>query len=543
MNADPHSRDRKTPGRPAAQDVALLPLNQLVWTLSGFMLATYLSILNQTSLTTAMPRIIADLGGFDRYAWASSAYLLAAAVSAPVAGRLSDLYGRKLLLMLGLGVFILGSLLTGMSGSMTQLIAFRAVQGLGGGVIVVSCFVAIIDLVPPEKRGRIQGLAALVFVMAAVTGPPLGGFITDLLSWNWVLLVNVPAGTLVLLLALKSKYPRLNTGRDASNPDYLGMLTLVLGVVSLLLALSWAGQEGGWGSPVVLGLFAFGLAMAAVFVMVELKSAAPVMPIDLYRNRTVASAAALNFLAGFGLYGTALFAPLFLQAVLGATAAGSGGVLAPMMLGIVFGGILSGLVLTLIKAGYRTNAVLSAVALSVGMYLVATLDQEAGLGRTMAFLAVAGLGIGGALATANVAVRHFVPQGMQTLTASTLQFYRFLSGTLGLAFLGSVLNLRFSARLDGMMPESLRNALDPDVLDRIRQNLRVLVDPAAAEELAADAAAAGGAGAGTAEELVAVLDGALAGAVQDVFMAGMAVTAFAVLAALFLKNASTGNGE
>ena len=541
MIGDPHSRDRKTLGRPAAQDVAFLPLNQLVWTLSGFMLATYLSILNQTSLTTAMPRIIAELGGFDRYAWASSAYLLAAAVSAPVAGRLSDRYGRKLLLMLGLSVFILGSLLTGMSGSMTQLIAFRGVQGLGGGVIVVSCFVAIIDLVPPEKRGRVQGLAALVFVMAAVTGPPLGGFITDLLSWNWVLLVNVPAGTLVLLLALKSKYPRLNTSRNASNPDYLGMLTLVLAVVSLLLALSWAGQEGGWGSPVVVGFFAFGLVMAAVFVMVELKSAAPVMPIDLYRNRTVASAAALNFLAGFGLYGAALFAPLFLQAVLGATAAGSGGVLAPMMLGIVFGGILSGLVLTLIKAGYRTNAVLSAVALSVGMYLVATLDQEAGLGRTMAFLAVAGLGIGGALATANVAVRHFVPQGMQTLTASTLQFYRFLSGTLGLAFLGSVLNLRFSARLDGMMPESLRNALDPDLLDRIRQNLRVLVDPSAAEDLAAEAAANGVDGAGTAGELIAVLDGALAGAVQDVFMAGMAVTAFAVLAGLFLKNASTGN--
>lgn len=491
MNAESDPRDSKTPGQPVTQDAVSLPNIQVAWTVSGFMLATFLSILNQTSLTTAMPRIVAELGGFDRYAWASSAYLLAAAISAPIAGRLSDLYGRKRLLMLGLTVFILGSLLAGMSGSMTQLIAFRGMQGIGGGIIVVSCFLAIIDLFPPEKRGRIQGLAALVFVMAAVTGPPLGGFITDVLSWNGVLLINVPAGTLILLLVLKLKYPRLNSSRNTSNPDYLG----------------------------------------------------------LHRNRTVAASAALNFLAGFGLYGAALFAPLFLQVVLGTTATGSGGVLTPMVLGIVLGGILSGLILSLTKAGYRTNAVLSAVALSAGMYLVATLDQAAGLGRAMAFLAVVGLGIGGALATANLAVRHFVPHSMQTITASTLQFYRFLSGALGLAFLGSVLNLRFSARLDGMMPETLRNALDPDFLGRIKQNLRLLVDPAAAEDLAADAAGKGGAGAkgsdgaGMAEELITVLDAALVGAVQDVFMVGMAVTALAILAGLFLKSRYSGEND
>ncbi len=478
MSADSSSRDSRTSGQPDSQDFVSLPGRQLAWTVSGFMLAMFLSILNQTSLTTAMPRIIADLGGFDRYAWASSAYLLAAAISALVAGRLADLFGRKRLLMLGLSIFMLGALLAGLSGSMTQLIAYRGVQGIGGGVIVVSCFVAIIDLFPPEKRGRFQGLAALVFVMAAVMGPPLGGFITDVLSWNWVLLINIPAGTIILLLVMKLKYPRLNTSRNPSSPENL----------------------------------------------------------RIYRNRTVAASAALNFLAGIGLYGAALFSPLFLQVVLGATATGSGGVLMPMVLGIVFGGILSGGVLSLAKSGYRTGAVMSAVVLSVGMYLVATLDQEAGLGRVMAFLAVVGFGIGGAIATANVAVRHFVPQNMQTLTTSTVQFYRFLSGALGLAFLGSVLNLRFSARLDGMMPESLSRSLDPDLLDRIKQNLRVLVDPAAARDLAADAASRGDGGAGMAEQLIALLDGALVGAVQDVFMVGMAVTALAILAGLLLRN-------
>ncbi len=485
MSADSSSRDRKTPGQPDSQDFVSLPGRQLAWTVSAFLLAMYLSILNQTSLTTAMPRIIADLGGFDRYAWASSAYLLAATISALFAGRMADLFGRKFLLILGLSIFMLGSLLAGMSGSMTQLIAFRGVQGLGGGIIVVSCFVAIIDLFPPEKRGRFQGLAALVFVMAAVIGPPLGGLITDVLSWNWVLLMNIPTGTLILLLTMKLKYPRVNSSWNASSPNYRG----------------------------------------------------------IYRNRTVVASAALNFLAGFGLYGTALFAPLFLQVVLGATATGSGGVLMPMVLGIVFGGILSGGVLSLAKAGYRTNAVLSALVLSVGMFLVATLDQEAGLGRVMAFLAVVGLGIGGALATANVAVRHFVPQSLQTLTASTIQFYRFLSGALGLAFLGSVLNLRFSARLDGMMPESLSRSLDPDLLDRIKQNLRVLIDPEAARDLAADVASRGDGGAGMAEQLIAVLDAALVGAIQDVFVVGMAVTAFAILAGLFLYNTHTSKND
>ena len=307
------------------------------------MLAMFLAILSQTNLTTAMPRIIAELGGFDRYAWASATYLVAAAIVAPIAGRLSDLYGRKSFLILGLSVFMLGSILASTSRSMTQLIAFRSVQGLGGGIIVVSCVVAIADLFSPDKRGRFQGLAALVFGMASVIGPPLGGFITDRFSWNWVLLINVPAGIPVLLLVLR--FPRRNSRPDISHLDYPGMLTLILAVVSILLALSWGGIENGWDSPVVLGLLGLGLVMATVFVFIELKSESPIMPLEIYRDRMVVAAAALTFLTGFSLYGAALFTPLFFQVIAGATATRSGSVLTPMMLGIVFGGIVSGLTL------------------------------------------------------------------------------------------------------------------------------------------------------------------------------------------------------
>ena len=324
--------------------------------------------------------------------------------------------------------------------------------------------------------------------------------------------------------------------------DYLGMLLLILAVVSLLLACAHVGGEEGLGSPVILGLLAFGLTMGAVFAWIELRSRAPIMPVTLFRNRAVAAFAALNFLAGFGLYGAALFAPLFLQVILGTTGAGSGGVLVPMMLGIVFGGILSGLVLSLISANYRLQAVLSAVAISGGLFLMTTLDEEAGLGQAMVILAIAGLGVGGALATANAAIQHHVPARMLPAATSMLQFYRFLSGTLGLAFLGSVLNMRFSARLEGAIPETLRSALTPDFLDRIKQNLRILIDPEASRALATGYFENEVEGAETLEQLVPLLNEALVGAVQDVFMVTTAVTAIAVFAGLLMKQSDDGNG-
>lgn len=403
MNAESMPRDGKTTDQSATQDFVSLPGRQLAWTVLGVMLA----MLSQTNLTTAMPRIIAELGGFDRYAWASAAYLVAATIAAPIAGRLSDLYGRKSFLILGLSVFMLGSILASTSRSMTQLIAFRSVQGLGGGIIVVSCLVAIADLFSPDKRGRFQGLAALVFGMTSVIGPPLGGFITDRFSWNWVLLINVPAGIPVLLLVLR--FPRRNSRPDISHLDYPGMLTLILAVVSILLALSWGGIENGWDSPVVLGLLGLGLVMATVFVFIELKSESPIMPLEIYRDRMVVAAAALTFLTGFSLYGAALFTPLFFQVTAGATATRSGSVLTPMMLGIVFGGIVSGLTLRRATANYRLQAILSAVAVSGGMSLLSTLDKNTNLGLAMGFLAITGLGIGGALATSNVAVQNSVP--------------------------------------------------------------------------------------------------------------------------------------
>ena len=334
MNGSPNSGT--TANQSAAGDFVPLPRKQLLVALTGMVLAMLLAALSQTIVATAMPRIIIDLGGFDRYTWASTAYLVGSAVAVPVVGRLSDLYGRRIFFLLGVAVFMIGSVATGMSRTMTQLIAFRAVQGIGGGIIMTASLVAIADLFPPQERGKFQGLFALVYGVASVIGPTLGGFITDNLSWNWIFLFNVPAGIPVFLLIART-FPQIRPEIEKRSPDYPGMATLTLAMVPILLALSWGGVQYAWSSPQTIGFLAFGLAMAAAFLVIESRSDAPVMPLDVYRHRTVAVSVTVTFLGGLGMYGSIMFVPLFFQGVLGASATSSGGFLTPMLLAVCSG--------------------------------------------------------------------------------------------------------------------------------------------------------------------------------------------------------------
>ena len=260
MNGGPKSEP--TADQSEASDFVSLPRRQLLVALSGVMLAMLLAALSQTIVATAMPRIITDLGGFDRYTWASTAYLVAAAVAIPIVGRLSDLYGRKIFFLLGITIFMIGSVPTGLSQTMTQLIAFRAIQGIGGGIIMTTSLVAIADLFPSQERGKLQGLISLVYGIASVVGPALGGFITDNLSWNWIFLFNVPAGIPVLLLIART-FPQIGPEVRKRSLDYPGMATLILAIVPILLALSWGGVQYEWDSPQTIGFLAFGLAMVA----------------------------------------------------------------------------------------------------------------------------------------------------------------------------------------------------------------------------------------------------------------------------------------
>ena len=433
---------------------------------------------------------------------------------------------------MGITVFMIGSVPTGMSQTMTQLIAFRAIQGIGGGIIMTTSFVAIADLFPPEERGKFQGLIGLVFGMASVIGPTLGGVITDNLSWNWIFLFNVPAGIPVLLLVART-FPRIRPEVEKRSLDYPGMATLILAVVPILLALSWGGVQYAWSSPQTIGFLAFGLAMAAAFVVIESRSESPIMPLDVYRHRTVAVSMIVMFLSGLAMYSSIMFVPLFFQGVLGVSATSSGSFLTPMMLAVAFGAILSGLLLQ--RTGrYRIQALFSTGLMTVGMFLISSMNEETSFAGAVGYIVIMGLGLGGTLPVFTVAVQNSVPFRFRGLATSMLMFYRLVGGMMGLAVLGVVLTKRFSWRLEGALSDTVRASLSPGRLDAIKNNPQVLFDPSTTDMLRAEFTEAGADGVRMADSLLDSLNSALAGAVGDTLTVGAVAISLSIVAVLFL---------
>ena len=506
-----------------------LPPRQLVLASSGILLAMFLSIFSQTIVATAMPRIIADLGGFDRYTWPATAYLVATAVAVPIVGRLSDVYGRRAFLILGLVIFTLFSIPAGLSQSMNQLVASRLLQGIGGGLVTASSFTAAADLFPPEGRGRFEAYAGLTSGIAAVSGPLLGGFITDHFGWSWIFLLNVPAGLVVL--AIVPAFPKIRSEASGQRLDYPGMATLVLAVASLMVGLSWTDDS----TVTPTGLVAFGVVMAIMFMFTQSRSEHPIMPLEVFRNRTTTAALTATLLSGFGLYGSLLFTPLFLQGTLNTSAADSGRVLAPVVVGLVLGRALTGQIIARTAGYYRAQAVAGSGILAAGMYLLSTLNEATSLAWAMGSVFLVGIGVGGTLSTFRLAIQNAVPFSLVGAATAALQFCRLISGTVGLAVLGTVLSRSLSARLDAALSASVKTALPPGRLDAIKNDPRALLDPAAADALMAGLGDIGPDGVRVGDALLNSLNGALAGAVGDVFILSTSFVVLSVMAAVFLR--------
>ncbi len=501
--------------------------------MAGVLLAMFLAALDQTVVATAMPQIILDLGGFDRYTWVTTAYLVASTAAVPIVGRLTDIYGRKLFYVGGIAVFLVGSVLAGTSQTMNQLIAFRALQGLGGGVIMANSFVAIADLFPPETRGKYQGFIGVVFGMSSVLGPTLGGFITDNLSWNWVFFVNIPIGIPVLLL-ITLLFPKIAPEVESRKLDYAGMVTLVLAVVPTLLALSWGGVHYGWASPQVIGTLLFGALMAVTFVFVEARTESPIMPLEIYRNRMVAVSLIVTFLTGFGMFGGTVFIPLFFQGVLGASATSSGSFLTPMMLGIVVGATVSGQLLSRTGERYRIQALIGTAIMAMGMYLVSTMSETTSFARAVGYIVVMGIGLGTTLPLFMLAVQNSIPFRLMGAATSALQFYRSVGGMLGLAILGAVMVNRFASNLEASLPSRVQEVLPIDRLNALKENPQELLDPNSMASLEPIFAAAGPGGTQLAEQFLVALRTSLAGAIGDVFAVSVLLVAASVVASAFL---------
>ena len=510
------------------------PKQQAMAALTCVVLAMSLGALSQTLVATTLPLIVADLGGFDRYTWVATSYMVAATVAFPVVGSLSDAFGRRRCLVVGITVFILGSFLVGLSASIEQMIAFRTIQGLGGGTVMTCCYVALADLFPPEERGKYHGMIGAVYGVALVAGPLLGGIVADLASWEWAfLLIGIAGIPLVCLTAWI--YPASNRAARSGKLDVAGMVTLALALVPILLALSSGGVHYAWTAPEIILLLTFGLIMAAIFLIIESRAASPIMPLDIYADRVVSVALLVMFLVSLGLYGCVLFLPLFFQSVQGASATASGTLLVPMLFSMALGGIITGQMLSRMGGGYQGQAVANTGLMALGMYLISTIEPDTSLLVCEVYIVIAGLGFGGAVATLSVAVQNSVPFESVGVATSALQFCRSLGGMLGLAVLGVVLSRRFASWLDASTPDSVKAALSPAQYEGLKADPDALVDPSAAEALRADLQASGPDGSELAELLLEALQQALAGALNDVFLLVAALTALSFAFALLFR--------
>src|SRR5438105_9514697 len=357
---------------------ATVSRQRLVSILIGVLLGMLLASLDQTVVGTALPRIVANLGGLDHYAWVVTAFLLASTVSVPVWGKLSDIYGRRTFFILGMVIFLVGSALAGTSQNMTELIIYRGIQGLGAGGMMPIALAIIGDLFPPAERGKWQGLFVAVFGLSAIIGPTLGGWITDNWGWRWVFYVNMPVGIIAILTA-GFVLPKLVTRREHII-DYLGSVTLVAGTVPLLLAFSWAGTQYAWDSWQIIGLFAFSVVMLIIFVLIETRAAEPIISPRLFKNSIFVVSVIATFLVSAAMFGAILYLPLFVQGVLGDSATNSGIVLTPMMIGFMISSIVGGQLLS--RTGrYKILAMGGFIVGAVGMFLlsrmtVSTSEEE-----------------------------------------------------------------------------------------------------------------------------------------------------------------------
>ena len=425
---------------------------QIMVIMGGLMIGMLLAALDQTIVSTALPTIVGDLGGLNHISWVVTSYLLASTVTTPLYGKISDLYGRKLIFQFAIVVFLIGSALAGLSQNMTELIGFRFVQGLGAGGLMSLAMTIIGDVVPPRQRGRYQGYLGAVFALASVIGPLAGGFFVDNLSWRWVFYVNLPVGAVALVVT--SIVLDLPHRRVAHAIDWAGALLLVATVTSLLLAVTWGGTQYAWTSPVIIGLALAGLALLPVFVAQELRHPEPVLPPRLFRNGVFAVATATMFVVGFALFGGIVYLPLFLQVVNGRSATNAGLLLLPLILGIVSMSVASGRAIT--RTGrYKVFPVVGMLVMATGMYLLSTMGSGTTAVTSAAFMFVLGLGLGMVMQVLVLAVQNAVERRDLGSATGVATFLRSMGGSFGVAVYGAVLSNRLRANLADLLPHGL----------------------------------------------------------------------------------------
>jgi len=410
----------------------------------GVMLALLLASLDQTIVGTAMPRIISELNGLDRYAWVTTAYLVTSTVMTPIAGKLGDLFGRKPFILTGIVGFMAMSWLCGASQDMNQLVFFRGAQGLFGGMLFASVFTVVADIFPPEQRARMQGLFGSVFGISSIFGPTLGGWITDHLGWRWVFFVNVPVGVLAIAL-IAATLPFVRSQARLRDIDFLGAVTMAAGLTPILIGLTITNTHS-WSSPEVLGLIASGLVLMALFMVVEGRTKEPIVPLDLWKNRVYTVATLVGVLTSFGMFGTIIFVPLVFQGVLGQSATNSGTLITPMMFGLIGASMATGQLMVRIKQ-YRYLGTLGVLLAAFGFYLLSTVTVHSTQLLVTEALVVVGIGLGITFPLYITSLQSAVDRRYLGVVSSNTQFWRNVGGTIATAIFGSILASRLPVNI------------------------------------------------------------------------------------------------
>ncbi len=501
--------------------------------LAAVILVMFFSSLDQTVVATAMPVIIGDLQGFTLYAWVFTAYMMASAVTVPIYGKLSDIYGRKPFYVLGLGLFMLGSIAAGLVQTMPQLIAARTLQGLGAGAMLTMPRATVGDIFNPRERGRWMGVISSVFGIASIIGPAMGGWITDQFSWRWIFYINLP----VALIALVGIILTLPTVRTEKKPkvDWLGSLLLILGLMPALLAFTWAGSTYAWGSPVILGLFAVSLLFLALFVLAERRAEEPILAPELFKNRIFSSTALVALFISMGMFGSIAFLPLFIQGAQGLSAQSSGQILTPMMLSFIAGSILGGQLVT--RTGrYKLQVILAGILGVFGMFLLTRLTANTPSGTVIVDMVVLGAGIGSVLPVLTVVVANAFPYKLMGMVDSTQQFVRSLGGIIATPVLGAVLINSFSGNFTQDLPGALTSALSklPQAQQQAMLDPQGLINAASQTAIQSQFTAFGQQGQALYQQFIAAVHQALATGMTHLFALGMVFMILAVLAALIL---------
>lgn len=533
--AEAETRGKRGAAEAAARDIETPRYSREVTllTMLGVLLVMLLASLDQTIVGTAMPRVIAELQGFDRYTWVTTAYLLTSTVMVPIYGKLSDLFGRKVILIVALMLFLVGSALSGAAQTMTQLILFRGFQGFGAGGLLSIAIAIVGDLFAPRERAKWQGVTGAVFGLAFIVGPTAGGWITDHLSWRWVFYVNLPLG-LVALGVLIFLMPSLHRAVQNVKVDYIGAGLLVAGTVPLLLGFTWAGSQYPWGSAQILGLFAGAVVGLGAFIFyerwLEARGAQPIVSPSLFRNGIFSVSVLVTMLSGMAMMGSIYYIPLFVQGVVGTSATNSGAIMTPMMVTAIVASILSGQIVA--RTGkYKAIALAGAVIAVFGSLMLLHLDVHSTNRDVVLAMLVLGLGMGAAMSLYTLIVQNALPTRIGEASAG-LTFFRQIGSTIGLAAMGSVLNSAYPTAFRQALPAAAR-ALPAQVLN-VFNNPQVLLSPEAQAQLHQQFAKAPG-GLQVLNMLLEAVKVGVAQSLHGIFLVGLVVTLLGIVAVLFLR--------